>query len=131
MQVVRPIDIEDALRTDLAAKLANARVMAQPIPPDLCSGDVVVYATGGARVSGASHEYDLSIDCYAANDADACDYANVVSGLISALPLLETTTQYSNAQARIPYPNYDPRAPQLARYTFGAMVVCPGERIEL
>lgn len=130
MQVVSPIDIEDALRIDLADNLPDFRVMAQPIPPDLRGGDVVVYATGGARVSGASHEYDLSIDCYAVDDAEACAMACCVSGLFSTLPLLDTATQYSNAQARPPYPNADPRAPQLARYTFGATVISPGKRIE-
>lgn len=130
MQVVKPIDIEDALRVDLAAQLPNYRVIAQPVPPDLKSGDVVIYATGGGRVSAASSEYGVSIDCYAVDEEEAGNIANSVHGVFSVLPLLSTAWQYNNATAITPYYNYDKRAPQLARYTFTGRVITPGERIE-
>lgn len=131
MQLVSPIDIEDALRTDLAALYSDARFFAPPIPPDLKAGDVLIERVGGARVSGASHEYDVSVDCYAANDAAAVALSDVVHGLLVSLPLRDTSTQYSAANANTPYSNYDPRAPQLARQTFRATVICPGNRLTI
>ena len=130
MQVVSPIDVEDALRIDLAAIDGGFRFFAPPIPPDLRAGDVLIERVGGARASGASHEHDVSIDCYADDDADAVAMANAVQGYVVSLPLRDTSTQYSNANANAPYVNHDPRAPQLARQTFRATVTCPGERIE-
>ena len=129
MQVCTPIDIEDALRIDLAAHMPGNRFFAPPIPPDLKAGDVLIERVGGARVCPASHEYDVSVDCYAADDADAVLLSNAVQGLLTSLPLLDTQTQYSNANAGTPYSNFDPRAPQLARQTFRATVTCPGDRI--
>lgn len=130
MQVVSPIDIEDALRIDLIALDGNHRYFAPPIPPDLKAGDVLIERVGGARVCPASHEYDVSVDCYAVDDADAVLLSNAVQGLITSLPLRATSTQYSNANAGTPYSNHDPRAPQLARQTFRATLTCPGNRIE-
>lgn len=131
MQVVSPIDIEDALRIDLSALDGNHRYFAPPIPPDLKAGDVLIERVGGGRVSGASHEYDVSIDCYAADDADAVSLSDEVHGVLVSLPLRDTSTQYSAANANTPYANYDPRAPQLARQTFRATVICPGNRLTI
>ena len=130
MQVVSPIDIEDALRIDLSTLKSGTRFFAPPIPPDLTANDVLITRVGGARASGASHEYDVSIDCYADNEADAVTLSNAVHGLVSSLPLQSTATQYNDASANLPYANHDPRAPQLARQTFRATVICPGNRIE-
>lgn len=129
MQVVNPIDIEDALRIDLSALISGYRFYCKPIPPDLKAGDVVIYPLGGARVSGASHDYDVSIDCYADDDADAREMVNAVHGATVSLPLRTTATQYSDVSANLPYANDDPRAPQLTRYTFRATVTSPGIRI--
>ena len=130
MQVVSPIDIEDALRIDLAALMPGTRFFAPPIPPDLDANDVLITSVGGARVSGASHEYDVSVDCYASTEAAAVALSNAVHGLIVSFPIRSTATQYSSATAGTPYQNNDPRAPQLARRTFRATVISPGNRIE-
>ena len=130
MQVVYPIDIEDALRTDLSALYEGARFFAPPIPPDLKANDVLIERVGGARVCPASHEYDVSVDCYAEDDAAAVELSNEVQGLLTSLPVRGTFTQYSNANAGVAYQNYDPRAPQLARQTFRATVICPGNHID-
>ena len=129
MQVVTPIDIEDALRTDLTAIESGFRFFAPPIPPDLQAGDVLITRVGGARVSGASHDHDVSIDCYAADDASAVEMADDMHGLVVSLPLRNTATQYSASSANLPYSNFDPRAAQLVRYTFRATITCPGTRI--
>lgn len=130
MQVCYPIDIEDALRIDLTALYEGARFFAPPIPPDLQANDVLIERVGGARICPASHEYDVSIDCYAENDAKAVELSNTVQGLLTSLPLRSTSQQYSNANAGVSYSNHDLRAPQLARQTFRATVICPGNRIE-
>ena len=130
MQVVYPIDIEDALRIDLTALESGYRFFAPPIPPDLKAGDVLITRVGGSSVSGASDDYDVSIDCYAADDATAVAMANKVHGLVSSLPLRNTSTQFSAASANLPYSNFDPRAAQLARQTFRATLTCPGTRIK-
>lgn len=130
MQVVSPIDIEEALRIDLSALHGTARFFAPPIPPDLKANDVLIERVGGASVSAASHEYDVSVDCYAADDESAVELSNAVHGLLVSLPLRDTFTQYSDARANTPYANFDPRAPQLARQTFRATVICPGNRID-
>lgn len=130
MQFVIPIDIEDALRQDLGAVLSY-RVMAQPIPPDLMAGDVIVYALGGQRVSGVTNSYDVSVDCYASDEASAALMANEVVAAFNTLPVMETAYQYNEANGRVPYPNYDQRAPQLARRTFRGSVIVPGTRMRL
>lgn len=129
MQVVKPIDIEDALRTDLSAIASGYRFFAPPIPQNLKSGDVLITRVGGSKISGASSAHDVSIDCYASTDAEGTSMANSVHALVTSLPLRSTQTQYSNANANLPYQNFDPRAPQLARYTFRATLTCPGQRI--
>lgn len=130
MQVVSPIDIEDALRVDLSALMSGARFFCPPIPPDLKANDVQIMPLGGNGVSAASDEYDVSIGCYAVDDADARSLANAVNGLCVSLPLRDTSTQYSNVSAMKPYQDNDPRAPQLTRYSFRATVISPGNRIE-
>ena len=131
MQVAYPIDIEDALRVDLAALVDGVRVFAPPIPPDLHANDVMITSLGGGRVSGASHEYDVSVDCYADDDASAVRLANLVHGIVTSLPIRSTSTQYSDAHANTPYMNPDTRNRKLSRQTFRATVICPGKRIEL
>ena len=61
---------------------------------------------------------------------NAMELAKTVQGLLASLPLRETSTQYSNANANAPYEDNDPRAPGLSRASFRATVTCPGRRIE-
>lgn len=130
MQVSMPIDIEDALRSDLG-ELAEFRFFAPPIPPNLRSGDVLIQSLGNGQVSAVSNDYDVTIGCYADDEAEAIEYARTVAGLVSSLPLRETETQYNNATVTNgPYLDNDPRAPQLARYSFRATLICPGERFD-
>lgn len=129
MQLIEPIDIEDALRIDLGANLPY-RVMAQPIPPDLMAGDVIVYSLGGQKTSEVTNSYDVSIDCYAADEAAAVLMANEVYSVFNSLPVRETATQYNETRANIAYSNHDQRAPQLARRTFRGAAIVPGTRLE-
>ena len=130
MQVSKPIDIEDALRVDLDA-LMDLRFFAPPIPPNLGSGDVLIQSLGNGQVSAVSNDYDVTIGCYADDEAEAIEYARIVAGYVSSLPLRDTATQYNNATVTNgPYLDNDPRAPQLARYSFRATLICPDERFD-
>ena len=129
MQVVSPIDIEDALRIDLDSLIDGVRFFAPPLPPDLKANDVVIERVGGSGVSGSSHEYDVTVGCYADNEAAAMALSNMVQGYLVSLPFRDTQTQYSNANANMPYSDFDPRAQNLVRNSFRATVICPGQDI--
>ena len=130
MQVIAPIDIADRLRVDLSAIREDLRFMCPPVPPDIASYDVMIEQLGGSRVSGASNVYDVTFGVYASDEATAVDIANDLCGIVSSLPLRETFAQYSGVSANLPYSDHDPRAPQLARQSFRASIICPGNRIE-
>ena len=130
MQVVKPIDAADALRVELSSRVGY-RVYCSPIRPDLREGDVVITSLGGSAVSAASHAYDLSIGCYASNDALAEYMAEDVAGVIASLPLRDTMTQFNAAQIAVSYEDNDPRAPQLSRRSFRATVIVPGADLDL
>ncbi len=129
MQVVTPIDIANAIRIDLAAIVDDRRFFCIPLPPDLQAGDVVIESLGGSGVSGNADVYDVTIGVYDVDEDAATQAANAISGIVASLPLRVTSTQYSNATVNKPYADHDPRAPQLARQSFRASVICPGNRI--
>ena len=82
MQVVRPIDIEDALRVDVAEFLdQDVSCCAPPAPDDLVPMTVCFTSLGGGSQSVVSHEYDLSVDVWASTIEDAVDLADKVSSL--------------------------------------------------
>jgi len=124
MQVVRPIDIEDALRVDLGELAGDAIVCAQPAPDDLVAMTVCVVALGGGAQTQVSHEYDVSVDCWAATWAEAQALACEVAGIVASLPYRTPTSgrHYVTASAMPPYINPDPRRPLLPRATFRATV---------
>lgn len=130
MQVVEPIDIADALRVDLSEIVDDMRLFCTPIPPDLEAGDVIIEQLGGSRVSGSSNVYDVTFGVYEIDDDAALSAANMLYGIVISLPIRDTSTQYSSVSASLPYSDYDPRAPQLARQSFRASVICPGIKIE-
>lgn len=130
MQVVKPIDVEDALRIDLQALMPNARCFAQPAPPDIKPGDVMVTALGGSPASAATSVYDVSIDCWGADEGYAVDLANIAAGYVSSLPLRDTATEWKTARTNPPYINPDPKRPGIPRATFSASVIARGNSID-
>lgn len=131
MQVVKPVDVADMLRIELDALNTGYRVYCSPIRPDLASGDVVITSLGGSGVASSIHVYDLSIGCYASDDAYAQMMADEIAGAIASLPLRETATQFNTADISVSYEDNDPRAPQLSRRSFRASVIVPGAKLEL
>ena len=131
MQVVTPIDVEDALRRDLAAILPAHRCFAPPAPDDLKAGDVMVTALGGTAVTHAVIAHDVAVDCWGHDEAEAAQVAATVSGAIGSLPLLDgTETEWKTARANAPYVNPDPKRPTLPRYSFNAEVSARGRNID-
>ena len=125
MQVVRPIDIEDSLRVDVAEFLVEqVTCCAPPAPDDLAPGTVCFTTLGGAAQSVVSHEYDLSVDCWASTIEGAVALANEVQGIVSTLPYRTTTSgrHYVTSSPMTPYINPDPRRPLIPRCTFRATV---------
>ena len=130
MQVVAPVDVEDALRADLGAILTLMRCYAPP-PHDVRPRDLMVTRTGGAPATPVTHEHDVSVDVWAETEADAMMLADAACGVVNSLPLRGTATEWKSARALTPYLNPDPDRPTLPRATFTATLTCRGTSIEL
>ena len=131
MQVVKPIDIEDALRTDLGAFMTGT-VCAPPAPDALQAGTVCVTSVGGRSQTQVSHAYDVSVDCWAATEAAAIQLANDAAGAVASLPWRDLASGRVYVTADInatPYLNPDPYRPMLPRATFRANVGIRGASV--
>ena len=130
MQLVAPIDIEDALRVDLAELIEGVIFFAPPAPDDLSAGSVQIMSVGGAPQTEVSNEHDVRVDCWAATQAAAISLANEISGIIATLPVRETATHYVTASLNaLPYLNPDPNRPLLPRASFRATLGVRGTKI--
>lgn len=130
MQLVAPIDIEDALRIDLAAIDEGVRYFAPPAPDDLTANSVQIMSVGGAAQTDVSNEHDVRVDCWAATDAAAVALADKVAGIIATLPLRDTARAYNTAEINaLPYINPDPNRPTLPRASFRAVIGVRGTTI--
>ena len=128
MQIVKPIDIEDALRTDIGAFLGQGyTVCAQPAPDSLSANTVCVTCAGGSTQGIVANDYGIVVDCWCATIADAVELANTVHGYLFSLPLQSTSgAVYTTVNGNNPYINPDPRRPLLPRVTFTANVGARG-----
>ena len=129
MQIVDPIDIEDALRSDMAELLPDIAFHATPAPNDIEADSVAFMAVGGGAASPVSHEYDLGIDAWAETPGQAMALALRVQGLISSLPVrtFSSGRDYKTATANLPYNNPDPNRPLIPRCSFSATVGLRGK----
>lgn len=129
MQLVKPIDIEDALRTDLATLESGWTCFAPPAPDNLAAKSLMVTSLGGAPQTEVSNAHDVSIDVWAATIEDAVKMANDAAGYVASLPLrtFASGRQYLTAEINaLPYINPDPNRPLLPRATFRATVSIRG-----
>lgn len=133
MQVVEPIDVEDALRVEIAAAITGIVACAPPAPDDLAPGTVCVTRLGGGPQTPVSHEHDVSVDVWAATDAAAMALADRVQGVIATLPLRESASgaTWTSSDPMLPYPNPDPHRPTVPRATFRATVGARGVTITI
>lgn len=129
MQIVNPIDIEDALRADLAELLTETSVYAQPAPDDLAANSVCVNCLGGFPTSPVSHGYDVLLDAWGATPGAAMELANRVAGFVSSLPIrsFASCNDWKTAEINPPYNNPDPSRPRIPRCTFRATLGIRGE----
>jgi len=129
MQIVKPIDIEDKLRTDIGALLGQGyTVCAPPAPDDLSAKTVCIISAGGSAQGIVANDYGIIVDCWDATPADAMALACTVHGLLCSLPLqsIASGTVYTSVNGANPYNNPDPRRPLLPRATFTANVGARG-----
>ena len=128
MQIVEPIDIEDALRVDLAEIMPDVSFHATPAPGDLKPDSVAFMMVGGGAASPVSHEYDISVDAWAETPGKAMALALHVQGVISSLPARSFASgrDYKTAAANLPYNNPDPNRPLIPRCSFSATVCLRG-----
>lgn len=101
MQIVAPIDIEDALRIDLTTlyetlDIAGVTFSAPPVEPTLgeipATGVIVCFKrVGGARDDLVVDTHAVSVDLYAATWADAISEGNRLAGVLTQLPYQATT----------------------------------------
>lgn len=125
MQLVKPIDIEDALRVDLAEYFSGVRFFAPPAPDDLGAKSVQVMGAGGSKQTAVSFEYSVRIDCWETTEAAAIQLANDVAGAVNALLFAEPASGRHYVTAEInatPYINPDPNRPTLPRASFRAEI---------
>lgn len=130
MQIVSPIDIEDALRIDLSEIVPDTTFYASPVPDDLGADEDSVEDTvaftqlGGGAASPVSNEHDVSVDVWAETPGRAFALANKIHGIIVSLPVrqFKSGRDYKSAAALLPYINPDPARPLIPRYTFSATI---------
>lgn len=129
MQLVSPIDVEDALRVDIGT-LTDAECFAPPAPDSLKVHSVCFTSVGGVPMGAVGNEHDVSIDCWDESDAAALYLANEIAGLVASLPLRDLYRHYVTASVNaLPYLNPDPQRPTIPRATFRATVGVRGKSI--
>lgn len=87
MDVITPIDIEDALRVDLDGR-GGVSVYATPLPDDFDDHlpAAVVMSAGGGRHDMVVDEYDVIVSVYGASWAKATTAARTLAAYAAALP---------------------------------------------
>lgn len=127
MQVVSPIDIEDALRLDLttlysAFGITGVAFSAPPVSPSLGeipAGEVIVCfkRVGGSRDALVVDTHAVSVDLYADTWADAIAEGDRLAGVLAQLPYQSITAMQYHAVdiATAPYPLPDTSNPVLPR----------------
>lgn len=133
MQIVTPIDVADALATELAARMPSASVHAAPAPDNIGAGVVVVETLGGMRQTAVSDLFDVVAYCYAGSYAEAMALGTSVAGEVRAIQMsgpAATGVTWTTTDANPPYSDPDPDRPTLRRATVRATVAARGVPID-
>lgn len=128
MQVVKPIDIEDALAAELAARM-DVLASAAPAPDGVPAGSVVVQSLGASRQTFVSDVYDVVAYCYADTYGDAMALGMDVCAAIRAIQAAGAALAgvcWTTTSASAPYDDPDPDRPTLRRATVRATVGARG-----
>ena len=128
MQIVAPVDVEDALRLELDAATTHVTCCAAPAPDALTANTVCVTRLGGGSQGPVAHEHDLSIDCWSTTPKKAMALADQVQAIVATLPIRTSVSgvTWTTSSPMVPYPNPDPHRPLLPRATFRATVGARG-----
>lgn len=126
-QRIEPIDVENALVTDLTTLAESGgltfSVLAPPVPSTIAANTACVTRTGGGRVSLVIDQPLVSVDVWAETWEKATGLADEACGLVAMLPFAEgTATRWLEPEGGVvvtlPYANPDPLHPTLPRCTF-------------
>ena len=129
MQLVTPIDVEDALAAELGARMPTHGVFAAPAPDNVAAGSVVIQSLGSVRQTAVSDAFEVVAYCYAASYADAMALGTSVSAQIRAIQASGpsvTGVGWTTTDAKAPYDDPDPDRPTLRRATVRATVAARG-----
>lgn len=121
MDVITPIDIEDALHDDLDG-LGGVRVYAPPLPDDFDEHlpAALVMNAGGGRHDMVVDEHDVIVSVYGATWAKATDAARKLAAYAAALPYDDTTSiRYQDVELNAGVTDDpDPAHPSIPRVRF-------------
>ena len=129
MQVVTPIDVEEALATELSARITTATVSAAPAPDNVGAGAIVIQSLGGVPQSIVSDLFDVVAYCYATTYADAMALGTSVAAQVRAIQASGPSVagvEWTTTDAHAPYDDPDPDRPTLRRATVRATVAARG-----
>lgn len=132
MQIVKPIDMDEALAAELAARIPTASVNAAPAPDGIGAGAIVVQTLGGTDQSPVSDLFDVVVYCYAATYGAAMGMGAEVAAAIRGIQLegpAVAGTEWTTTSANPPYEDPDPDRPTLRRATVRATVAARGTAI--
>lgn len=132
MQIVGPIDVEEAVAAELAVALPTKTVTASPPPDDLSAGTIVIQSVGGFEQSEVSDGCDLVIYAYEATYSAAMATGMAACGAVRTLRLAgggASGVAFTTSTARPPYEDPDPDRVTLARVTVQATVGVRGTTI--
>ena len=128
MQIVGPIDIEEAVSTALAASAPEGVSVTAYPPPDGISGITVsIQSLGSFEQSAVSDAYDLVAYAWAPTYSAAYKTAFWACTAIRALRFGSFTgVTFNTSEARAPYEDPDPERKTLKRCTVHATVGARG-----
>ena len=140
MQILIPIDAENALREDLTAIQGdNAIPVSASWPHDVESRLpwARVHRYGGRRISEVVDEHDLNVEVLADNDAEAMEYSNMLLAYCRALMDKDYTDNPSGAEwleveeSSFPVLSIDSTQPALSHTDFFITATCRARAIEV
>ena len=138
LSVLVPIDAEDAMRKDLTAAQGDKPFcpVSATVPHDI--EDRIPWATversGGLRTSEVVDTHYLVISAYAADDAEAQEYASMLYGIADELEHSDTASGIDWLAidlTGLPLGDPDPQHPELSVVSFEIAATCRARAIEI
>jgi phage tail protein X len=116
-------DIATALYERLTADGYSASAHVIPAAVETMLPHIHVTRTGGPTSDRVIEENNVAFDVYAETQADADSVASYLCGWVRALEGTTVDTPcYKSEIVSTPYPNPDPRHPNIGRATFKAQI---------